>query len=175
MAALPDWPAEPVMDLRRVATAQLEPVLAEETAAWETGLSWDFRPSADLVRRFVNLQALSGYALVVGSQVAGYSYYVCEDGKGLIGDLYVLREFRHARERARTAQRGAGCDAAHDGDSPYRSAVDDARVAAADGAGTRATYFSKRIWGICVVCPRGGYRTRRSRRGASIGRKKPRG
>jgi ribosomal protein S18 acetylase RimI-like enzyme len=94
MAALPDWPAEPVMELRRVATAQLEPVLAEETAAWESGLNWDFRPSADLVRRFVNLQALSGYALVVGSQVAGYSYYVCEDGKGLIGDLYVLREFR---------------------------------------------------------------------------------
>lgn len=94
MAALPDWPAEPVVELRRVTTAQLEPLLAEETTAWQQGLNWDFRPSADLVRRFVNLQALSGYALVIGSQVAGYSYYVCEDGKGLIGDLYVLREHR---------------------------------------------------------------------------------
>ncbi len=94
MAALPDWPAEPVVELRRVSTAQLEPLLAEETVAWQEGLDWDFRPSADLVRRFVNLQALSGYALVIGSQVAGYSYYVCEDGKGLIGDLYVLREHR---------------------------------------------------------------------------------
>jgi ribosomal protein S18 acetylase RimI-like enzyme len=94
MAALPDWPPEPIVELRRITAAQLEPVLDEETQSWAEGLNWDFRPSADLVRRFVNLQALSGYALAIGSQIAGYSYYVCEDGKGLIGDLCVLREHR---------------------------------------------------------------------------------
>ena len=29
----------------------------------------------------------------MGGRVVGYSYYVVEDRKGLIGDLYILREF----------------------------------------------------------------------------------
>src|SRR5437016_1492385 len=98
MAALPDWPADPVVDLSRLSAAQLEPVLVEEAHAWHNELTWDFGPSADLVRRFVNLQALSGCALLQADEVAGYAYYVCEDSKGLIGDLYVREAFR-TRER----------------------------------------------------------------------------
>src|SRR5262249_49799215 len=49
-----------------------------------------------LVRRFVHMQALSGFALMHGDQAVGYCYYVCEEGKGLIGDLYVMREYRSA-------------------------------------------------------------------------------
>src|SRR5581483_6263837 len=94
MAALPDRHSEVVVELRRVTTEQLSPVLEEETAAWRADLDWDFSPSADLVRRFVHMQALSGFALMHGERAAGYSYYVCEEGKGLIGDLYVRREFR---------------------------------------------------------------------------------
>lgn len=94
MAALSDWYTEPVVELRRVAAEQLSPVLEEEIAAWRTELDWDFGPSADLVRRFVHMQALNGYALVRGPRLVGYSYYVCEEGKGLIGDLYVRRDYR---------------------------------------------------------------------------------
>lgn len=94
MAALSDWYADPVVELRRIATEQLAPVLEEEIAAWRTELDWDFGPSADLVRRFVHMQALNGFALMRGPRVIGYSYYVCEEGKGLIGDLYVMRDHR---------------------------------------------------------------------------------
>ncbi len=94
MAALPDRYSDPVVELRRITADQLEPVLAEETAAWQSELDWDFGPSADLVRRFVHMQALNGFALMSGDRAAGYCYYVCEDGKGLIGDLYVRRAFR---------------------------------------------------------------------------------
>src|SRR6185503_683651 len=45
-------------------------------------------------RRFVRMQALTGYALMAGRAAVGYVYSVCEDRKGLIGDLYVMR--RHA-------------------------------------------------------------------------------
>src|SRR5437879_276044 len=93
MAALSDPPARPgfgeLTDLREIPAHLLDPLIEEEIAAWRRDLDWDFRPSADLVRRFVELQSLSGYALLQGSRVAGYSYYVCEEGKGLIGDLYV--------------------------------------------------------------------------------------
>ena len=54
-------------------------------------LEWDFEKSADLVRRFVDMRALNGSALIEDDQIAGYMYYVLEEDKGLIGDLYVRR------------------------------------------------------------------------------------
>lgn len=67
-------------------------MLDEERLAWRSALSWDFTPSAELVRRFVKIQALDGFALLHGSQVVGYAYYVCEERKGLVGDIFVVRE-----------------------------------------------------------------------------------
>jgi hypothetical protein len=93
MAAVSDAQILQVLRLKDVSPAQLDPVLDEETAAWENRLEWDFRPSGDLVRRFVRMQALSGFALIAAGRIAGYSYYVCEEHKGLVGDLYVCDEF----------------------------------------------------------------------------------
>jgi ribosomal protein S18 acetylase RimI-like enzyme len=72
----------------------MEPLLAEETAVWRRELEWDFDKSADLVRRFVDLRALNGCALLEDGEVAGYAYYVLEEHKGLIGDLYVREHLR---------------------------------------------------------------------------------
>jgi ribosomal protein S18 acetylase RimI-like enzyme len=85
-----------VVDLRRLSARDLEPLLEEETAAWRDELEWDFEKSADLVRRFVDLRALNGSALIEDNAVAGYMYYVLEENKGLIGDLYVRRDLRTA-------------------------------------------------------------------------------
>jgi ribosomal protein S18 acetylase RimI-like enzyme len=85
-----------VVDLRRLSARDLEPLLEEETAAWRDQLEWDFDKSADLVRRFVDLRALNGSALIEDNAVAGYMYYVLEENKGLIGDLYVRRDLRTA-------------------------------------------------------------------------------
>jgi ribosomal protein S18 acetylase RimI-like enzyme len=89
----PSRPTE-IMELRRLDARILEPLLQEETSAWWDMLEWDFEKSADLVRRFVDLRALSGYALVEDDQAIGYVYYVLEEAKGLLGDLYVMREHR---------------------------------------------------------------------------------
>jgi ribosomal protein S18 acetylase RimI-like enzyme len=83
-----------IVELRRLNARDLEPLLQEETAAWWDTLEWDFEKSADLVRRFVDLRALNGYALLEDGAVSGYVYYVLEDAKGLMGDLYVMREQR---------------------------------------------------------------------------------
>src|SRR6516165_4386277 len=83
-----------IVDLRRLSARDLEPLLAEETAVWREELEWDFEKSADLVRRFVELRALSGSALLEYGAITGYVYYVLEENKGLVGDLYVRREFR---------------------------------------------------------------------------------
>lgn len=94
LQAAPDAPD--LVDLRQLTAHDLEPVLREETASWHQDLEWDFQKSADLVRRFVDGRALSGVAIRIRGSVAGYLYYVLEDKKGLIGDLYILREHRTA-------------------------------------------------------------------------------
>jgi ribosomal protein S18 acetylase RimI-like enzyme len=98
MAAWQESPEPLVVDLRKVSAADLTPLLEEETGVWQRALDWDFESSAELVRRFVDMQALSGFALLEGRRVIGYCYYIREEKKGLIGDLYV-------RERERTVER----------------------------------------------------------------------
>lgn len=87
-----------MVDLRRLSARDLEPLLQEEIAAWREELDWDFEKSADLVRRFVDLRALNGFALEESGRYTGYLYYVLEENKGLVGDLYVERGLR-TRER----------------------------------------------------------------------------
>lgn len=93
MAAAHELHAAEIVELSRVRVEDLEPVLQEERLTWRSTLRWDFTSSAELVRRFVRIQALAGFALIISGRVIGYSYYVVEDRKGLIGDLYILREF----------------------------------------------------------------------------------
>jgi ribosomal protein S18 acetylase RimI-like enzyme len=89
MAAASENRFPQVTDLRRVRARDLAPLLEEEIVEWQARLDWDFRPSADLVRRYVALESLAGYALMIGGSVAGYTYLVSDDGKGLIGDLFL--------------------------------------------------------------------------------------
>lgn len=89
MAAVGDAPLVEICELRHVSLSELDNLLEEETGVWARELSWDFRPSADLVRRFVQMQSLTGFALRVRDQLVGYAYQVCDERKGLIGDFYV--------------------------------------------------------------------------------------
>jgi hypothetical protein len=81
-----------LVPLKSLRPEDLDPVLEDQGLAWQSLLRWDFEASAELVRRFIRIHALAGYALLCGGRVAGYSYYVCEDRKGLIGDLFLVRE-----------------------------------------------------------------------------------
>jgi ribosomal protein S18 acetylase RimI-like enzyme len=83
-----------IVDLRRLDACRLEPLLDEEIRSWKEELDWDFSRSADLVRRYVDMRALNGAAALEDEAAAGYVYFVLEDGKALIGDMYVARERR---------------------------------------------------------------------------------
>lgn len=89
MAALPDASPTEVVELPQLSVKDLDPLLDEEIQVWRERFDWDFRASADLLRRFLQIHSLYGYALVNGGGVIGYAYYVCEGHKGLIGDFYV--------------------------------------------------------------------------------------
>jgi ribosomal protein S18 acetylase RimI-like enzyme len=89
MAARSDASLLEVVDLTQVGPVDLDPLLAEEIDVWERRFAWDFRPSADMLRRFLQIGSLCGCALRSDREVIGYAYYVCEGRKGLIGDFYI--------------------------------------------------------------------------------------
>ncbi len=74
--------------------ARLEALFQEEIRRWREELSWDYRPSIDLIRKFIDSRALGGYAAIEKGQPAGYGFYVLEDHKGLIGGLFVSSRLR---------------------------------------------------------------------------------
>jgi ribosomal protein S18 acetylase RimI-like enzyme len=82
-----------IVDLRQVHSRSLENLFREEVARWRDELYWDYRPSIDLVRKFIDSRALGGFAAVENGQAAGYGFYVLEDHKGLIGGLFVGAEY----------------------------------------------------------------------------------
>lgn len=78
----------------------LRPLLDDETQLWSRLLSWDYTGSAEMILRYVDAKILPGYAAVDRGRVFGYSFFVYEGSKGVIGDLYVTNGTRlpNARE-----------------------------------------------------------------------------
>jgi ribosomal protein S18 acetylase RimI-like enzyme len=78
-----------IIDLRQATVRQLEPLLLEEAYHWHDELHWDYRGALDLIKRFLDAHALSGCVAFQNGTAVGYSFYVLEEHKGLIGGLYV--------------------------------------------------------------------------------------
>lgn len=100
MAALseprPQLSPPALVELHQVPPSYLDALLRDEAEEWQRELEWDFEPSANLVRKFVGMRALTGYALAApdGSGAAGYAYYVSDEGKGLVGGLFLKPAYR---------------------------------------------------------------------------------
>jgi len=78
-----------ILDLRHFSSADLRPLLDDETQVWSRLLSWDYSGSAEMILRYVDAKILPGYAAIERGRIFGYSFFVYEGSKGVIGDLYV--------------------------------------------------------------------------------------
>lgn len=89
-----------ILDLRHFSSTDLRPLLDEEVETWARMLSWDYRSSADMILRYVDAKILPGYAAVERGNIVGYSFFVYEGSKGVVGDLFVSprRSDAHAIE-----------------------------------------------------------------------------
>jgi ribosomal protein S18 acetylase RimI-like enzyme len=85
-----------IVDLRQISVRQVEPLLEEEARHWRDELHWDYRSALDLIKRFLEAHALCGCAAFENGNAAGYSFYVLEEQKGLIGGLYVSAKYQQA-------------------------------------------------------------------------------
>jgi ribosomal protein S18 acetylase RimI-like enzyme len=82
-----------IVDLRQTTVRQLEPLLEEEARHWRDDLHWDYRSALELIKRFLDAHALAGCVAFENGTAAGYTFYVLEEQKGLIGGLYVSSKF----------------------------------------------------------------------------------
>jgi ribosomal protein S18 acetylase RimI-like enzyme len=90
-ATLP--PSLNIVDLRQTTVRQIESLLEEEARHWREELHWDYRGALDLIKRFLDAHALAGCVAFENGSAVGYSFYVLEEQKGLIGGLYVSSRF----------------------------------------------------------------------------------
>ncbi|HEV2699485.1 MAG TPA: GNAT family N-acetyltransferase [Terriglobales bacterium] len=78
-----------ILDLRHFSSADLRPLLEDEIKVWADLLCWDYSGSAEMILRYMDAKFLPGYAAVSRGKVFGYSFFVYESNKGVIGDLFV--------------------------------------------------------------------------------------
>jgi ribosomal protein S18 acetylase RimI-like enzyme len=83
-----------ILDLRHFSSADLRPLLDDESQVWSRLLSWDYTGSAEMILRYVDAKILPGYAAIDRGRIFGYSFFVYEGSKGVIGDLYVTNGTR---------------------------------------------------------------------------------
>jgi ribosomal protein S18 acetylase RimI-like enzyme len=82
-----------IVDLRQYPSRSLEPLFQQEIQRWRDELHWDYRPSVELIRKFIDSRALGGFVVTEGGKPAGYGFYVLEESKGLIGGLFVSSDY----------------------------------------------------------------------------------
>src|SRR5215467_224018 len=78
-----------ILDLRHFSSVDLRPLLDDEIRVWGQLLSWDYSGSADMILRYVDAKILPGYAAIERGRIFGYTFFVYEGSKGVIGDLFV--------------------------------------------------------------------------------------
>jgi ribosomal protein S18 acetylase RimI-like enzyme len=88
-----------ILDLRHFSSSDLRPLLEEEIAVWSQLLSWDYSGSAEMILRYLDSKILPGYAAIERGSVFGYSFFVYEQSKGVIGDLFVRDGGRNSNRR----------------------------------------------------------------------------
>lgn len=78
-----------ILDLRHFSSSDLRSLLDAEVETWGGMLAWDYRSSSEMILRYVDAKILPGYAAVERGSIVGYSFFVYEGSKGVIGDLFV--------------------------------------------------------------------------------------
>jgi ribosomal protein S18 acetylase RimI-like enzyme len=83
-----------ILDLRHFSSVDLRPLLDDEARTWASLLSWDYSGSAEMILRYVDAKILPGYAAIEHGRIFGYTFFVYEGSKGVVGDLYVTHGVR---------------------------------------------------------------------------------
>lgn len=100
-----------LVDLRELRGADLAPLLEEQVACWRDRFAWDFRFSARTLQGLLDRHAVVGKALISCGQPVGYSYFVPDGRRAVVGDVFVSRGFqgRQVEQRLLQSALNAAC------------------------------------------------------------------
>ncbi|HSW40520.1 MAG TPA: N-acetyltransferase [Acidobacteriota bacterium] len=92
---MPDLKYLPISHLD---SAALKPLMDEEEREWLSELGWDYSPIRRILDSFIQQKLLPGYVAVdEENKAAGYTYFLVNQAKGIIGTLYAPSQ-RYAQE-----------------------------------------------------------------------------
>src|ERR1051326_2427200 len=83
-----------VIDIRRFKPGDFALLFQAEAKAWNEDLRWDHAPAARVILNCLEDKRLAGYALVSDGRIEGYSFFLSEAEKGLVGDFFMAPDFR---------------------------------------------------------------------------------
>ena len=85
-----------ILDLRHFGSAELRPLLEREAEVWSQRMNWDYRSSTEMILRYIDSKILPGYVAMEDGRIVGYSFFIYEGNKGVVGDLFVDNTLNHA-------------------------------------------------------------------------------
>jgi ribosomal protein S18 acetylase RimI-like enzyme len=77
--------------------ALLFPLMEEEEQAWMSDLGWDYSPIRQILISLAKQKLLPGYVALNEKGPVGYTYFLVNQSKGIIGALYASR-MSHSQE-----------------------------------------------------------------------------
>ncbi len=80
--------------LRDASLRELRSLLDEECSSWHAELGWDFSDVRAAVATGIDRGTLAGRFVVEGGRALGYSYYMIDSGRAIVGSIYAGREHR---------------------------------------------------------------------------------
>ncbi|HEU4391535.1 MAG TPA: GNAT family N-acetyltransferase [Blastocatellia bacterium] len=86
-----------IISLRDADIDCLEHLFDEQCSEWRELLRWDYSGPSALIRDVARQRELPGLAITTGNEIAGCGFWVIEQGRCSIGDVYVARKWRRAR------------------------------------------------------------------------------
>ncbi len=82
--------AAEIIDLTSLKPRDLEPLWDREIRLWSEKLYWDVSSVVTAVRRAVDRRSLNGKAARMGGRIVGYSYYMVECRRAVLGSVMLV-------------------------------------------------------------------------------------
>lgn len=85
-----------ILPMKEADLIGLDALFDEQCREWLALLRWDYSGPSRLIRQVVRQRELVGFVAMNGSRTIGFAYYVVENERCSIGDIYVTKDWRGA-------------------------------------------------------------------------------
>lgn len=80
-------------NLSSVELPQVAPLLEDEVELWSRKLKWDYSATSEFLRNYIKTGLLPGVVLFDNNRPVGYAYFVVDDDRAIIGNIFVPEKF----------------------------------------------------------------------------------